>query len=75
MKLKEVTHHFEVATTIRRSVLKGAFTSMSSLEWKTPPFKLIPFISSTFTDTAHERDYLQDVLFELRAIAGKEGER
>ena len=76
VKLRRTTGQAEVTTTVRKSVLSGAFTSIaaSSAEWGTPPFKLIPFISSTFTDTGHERDLLQNLLFELRAASKKEGE-
>ena len=73
-KLRKVTDQAEVTTTLRKSVLSGAFANISSAEWRTPPFKLIPFISSTFTDTGHERDFLQDLLLEMRAEARKEGE-
>jgi hypothetical protein len=73
VKLRKVTDQAEVTTTVRKSVLSGAFASIASSEWRTPPFKLIPFISSTFTDTGHERDVLQDLLFEVRAASRKDG--
>ena len=74
-KLKLGTEQSEVSTHIRRSVLSGAFTAFPScVDWKTPPFKLVPFISSTFTDTVFERDILQDILFDLRDVAKKDGE-
>ena len=55
-------------TVLRQSVLHGAFASQSTLsQWKSPSFKLIVFVSSTFTDTILERNYLLDeLLFELR---------
>lgn len=73
-KLRKTTDQTEVTTTVRKSVLSGAFASIASEEWRTPPFKLIPFISSTFTDTGHERDVLQDLLLEARAASRKDGE-
>jgi hypothetical protein len=73
VKLRQATDPAEVTNTVRKSVLSGAFASIASAEWRTPPFKLIPFISSTFTDTGHERDVLQDLLFEIRAASRKDG--
>ena len=64
----------EVICNTRKSILGGAFNAFPTCtDWKTPPFKLVPFISSTFTDTALERDFLQDLLFEMREIAKKHG--
>ena len=74
LKLKLVTDSSAVSSTIRKNVLGGAFTAFrSSADWKSPSFKLIPFISSTFTDTQLERNYLLDLLFEMRGIAKKDG--
>ena len=74
-KLKRATDRSEITTTVRKNVLRGAFTTLkSSADWRAPPFKLLPFISSTFTDTQLERDFLQDLLFEMRAIAKQDGE-
>lgn len=72
-KLRKTVDLAEVAVTVRRTVLSGAFASTDCSEWKTPPFKLIPFISSTFTDTGAERNYLQDLLYEMRTEANKHG--
>jgi hypothetical protein len=73
-KLRKVTDQAEVTTTVRKSVLSGAFASIASTEWRAPPFKFIPFISSTFTDTGHERNFLQDLLLEMREFAGTDGQ-
>jgi len=57
---------------IRKSVLNGCFYSptISSDEWASPSFKLLVFVSSTFTDTQLERNYLMDeLLFSLRRDA------
>ena len=73
-KIKLVTDRSEITSTIRKNVLSGAFTAFrSSADWKTPSFKLIPFISSTFTDTQLERNFLLNLLFEMRGIAKKDG--
>ena len=58
-----------------QNVLRGAFSSDSTLsQWKCPSFKLIVFISSTFTDTTLERNYLLDELvFELREKGASQG--
>ena len=55
-------------SVLRQSVLRGAFASQSTMsQWKSPSFKLIVFVSSTFTDTTLERNYLLDeLMFELR---------
>jgi hypothetical protein len=55
--------------TFRKNALRGAFYSktIALTEWKPTSFKLIVFISSTFTDTQLERNFLMDELyFELR---------
>ena len=56
---------------LRRHVLRGHFSCLKTPSaWKTPSFKLLVFVSSTFTDTQLERDYLMDTLqFELRSVA------
>ena len=72
-KLRNATKQAEVEITLRKSVLTGAFTSIARAEWRTPPFKLIPFISSTFTDTEYERDFLQELLLEMRTVSRKDG--
>jgi hypothetical protein len=54
---------------VRRLVLQGAFTHEKTA-WKRPNYKLLVFVSSTFTDTQVERNYLMDVLlFSLRKQA------
>ena len=73
-KKQLVTDRSNITSTIRKNVLGGAFTVFpSSADWKTPSFKLIPFISSTFTDTQLERNCLLNLLFEMRGIAKKDG--
>lgn len=59
------------SSTLRKTVLQGGFNALpSSLEWKTPTFKLVVFVSSTFTDTQLERNYLMDeLIFELREVS------
>ena len=65
----ETTH-----STIRKCVLEGAFESGNLSEWKRPKAKLLIFVSSTFTDTQVERNYLETaLLFELREQARKHG--
>ena len=58
---------------IRNHVMAGGFHSLpTSVEWRTPSFKLLVFVSSTFTDTQKERDFLMDeLLFELRSLASE----
>ena len=55
---------------LRVKVLEGGFfleSRIDSSQWESPSFRLETFLSSTFTDTKDERDYLMDVLqFELR---------
>ena len=60
---------------LRRNVLRGAFFSDSTIfQWRRPSFKLIVFVSSTFTDTTLERNYLLDeLLFELRSKGNSKG--
>lgn len=57
--------------TLRKAVLQGGFSSLpSNVEWKVPTFKLLVFVSSTFTDTQAERNFLMDeLIFEMRALA------
>ena len=56
---------------LRLNVLKGAFFSASKTvpvsAWKSPTFDLLVFVSSTFTDTQLEQNFLMDeLLFNLR---------
>jgi len=57
---------------LRVKVLEGGFfvgSRIHSSQWESPSFRLETFLSSTFTDTKDERDYLMDVLqFELRKV-------
>ena len=58
-------------TVLRQSVLRGAFASSFTVsQWKCPTFKLIVFVSSTFTDTILKCNYLLD---ELLVDERKEG--
>jgi hypothetical protein len=59
---------------LRKCVLKGAFQESDYRQWRRQPQKLLVFVSSTFTDTQHERNYLSDVLLhELRKEAKQYG--
>ncbi|RYH15655.1 NACHT domain-containing protein [archaeon] len=59
----------------RKAVLRGAIYDVNTTAlWKTPTFKLLVFVSSTFTDTQLERNYLMDEhLFELREEGQQHG--
>jgi hypothetical protein len=63
----------------RRAVMRGEIVKLGSkisdvASWKAPVFKLIVFISSTFTDTVAERNILLDELFpDLRSEGRKYG--
>jgi hypothetical protein len=64
----------DLVPVLRRRVLAGHFSSLRPCSWKTPAFKLLVFVSSTFTDTQRERDFLMDELqFELRREAEAHG--
>eukprot|EP01031_Cornospumella_fuschlensis_P037339 gene37339-45334_t len=60
----------DTAASVRRrkAVLRGDIsTSEATSLWKTPSFKLLVFVSSTFTDSKFERNYLMDeLLFDIR---------
>ena len=61
---------------IRKIVLKGldTGTTIQPSVWTSPTFKLFVFVSSTFTDTQKERNFLMDELqFKLRGEAQKHG--
>jgi hypothetical protein len=59
---------------VRKSVIKGDFESGNVSEWKRPNAKLLVFISSTFTDTQIERNFLcESLLFDLRQKAREDG--
>ena len=57
---------------LRIKILEGGFfeeTTIHPSQWESPSFQLYVFLSSTFTDTREERDFLMDVLqFELRKL-------
>ena len=66
----------EADALIRRQVLAGAFNAdtAAACRWKAPTWKLLPFLSSPFTDTREERKYLVDELqFYLRNIGHQHG--
>ncbi len=53
---------------IRYQALSGQFCDET--KWRTPSWKLLVFVSSTFTDTHRERDYLmKELLPELQKEA------
>jgi hypothetical protein len=55
-----------------RRVLGGDFAFLKSTGLNSSIFKLLVFVSSTFTDTGLERDFLMDRLqFDLRAMANE----
>ena len=58
---------------IRTHVLGGGFELLPLEVWKIPHFKLMPLVSSTFTDTQKEREILQSIQFELRKDARQHG--
>jgi hypothetical protein len=69
-------HVDDVEIEMRKHVLQGAFFSKTVhiSAWKSPVFKLLAFISSTFTDTQLERDFIMDeLLFYLREKARQFG--
>ena len=69
-RLKDTVAQSSIA--LRQSVLNGNFYSSTvpSDQWSSPSFKMLVFVSSTFTDTQLERDYLMDeLLFLLRERA------
>ena len=63
----------------RKLVLEGGFfinsdDNVHPSQWESPSFRLDVFLSSTFTDTTIERNYLMDELqFELRKIGREYG--
>ena len=66
----------DAPSEIRKIVLKGldTGTTIHPSVWTSPTFKLFVFVSSTFTDTQKERNFLMDELqFKLRAEAQKHG--
>lgn len=72
-KLRKIVENS--TSELRKTVMKGSFTShLSSAEWKAPMPKLLVFVSSTFTDTQLERNFLMDqLLFDLRERARPHG--
>ena len=77
-KLRAATQDASISGSqivLRQSVLRGAFASSAAFsQWRCPSFKLVVFVSSTFTDTTLERNYLLDeLLFELREKGAAHG--
>jgi len=59
----------ELIRDVRNQVLRGHFTE-TCCDWQAPLWKLLIFVSSTFTDTHIERDILMtDILPDLRKAA------
>ena len=55
---------------IRLLILKGAL-GLTDRDTRAPTYRMVVFVSSTFTDSQTERNYLIDeLLFELREIIG-----
>jgi hypothetical protein len=48
---------------MRMKVLRGCDPSQQGQGWKRPTWQLLVFVSSTFTDTHRERDFLMKELF------------
>jgi hypothetical protein len=68
-----------VTIELRKHVLRGAYCCLESSEgvreWRVPSFKLLVFVSSTFTDTQLERNYLMDeLLLKVREEGRRNGE-
>ena len=62
-KLRDCAITSKVIEEVRLIVLRGSFSSLkSTIVWRTPTFKLLVFVSSTFTDMKLERDYFMDIL-------------
>ena len=58
----------------RLKVLKGNFMEEDSTVWRSPQWKMLVFISSTFTDTGVERNILMsDILPRLRQAGQRVG--
>jgi hypothetical protein len=71
-KLRDSTAN--VPAEFRRHALEGHIPPGKVEFWMTPNWKLLPFVSSTFTDTKVERDFLMDSLqFEPRKKAHTNG--
>ena len=72
--VRSATNYFspesDAVRIIRNAVLRGAFMeARESSVWRTPSWKLLVFVSSTFTDTNVERDILmKEILPNLRKI-------
>ena len=59
----------EEISRIRLLILKGAF-GLTDRDTRAPIYRMVIFVSSTFTDSQTERNYLMDeLLFELREQA------
>ena len=66
----------DAPSEVRKIVLRGLDTGAirDASMWMVPTFKLLVFVSSTFTDTQKERNFLMDELqFALRAEAQQHG--
>ena len=67
--VKQVVVDQEVVSQ-RKMALKGMFGQGKLDCWAVPSHELSTFVSSTFTDTQHEREVLvNDILPELRRLA------
>ena len=56
---------------LRRQALCGYYPCTTIHKWRSPYFKLLVFVSSTFTDTHVERDELLKILKEISKEADK----
>ena len=57
-----------------KCVLRGCINPNNLDKWKEPSWKILVFVSSTFTDTHRERDFLMEVLLpKLRSRANRFG--
>jgi hypothetical protein len=61
-----------MAAAARMEVIRGNFQHVDLLQWKRSLWKMLVFVSSTFTDTHRERDYLMKELHPRLMEAARE---
>eukprot|EP01038_Epipyxis_sp_PR26KG_P004093 gene4093-5841_t len=69
--MEEALHYNHSANEQRNLVLRGGFQGLqsSAADWSIPKWKLMVFVSSTFTDTVVERNIiLEKILPRLKAV-------
>jgi hypothetical protein len=63
-------HVNSALNAIRLKVLMGHFNDYEASTWRPPQWKLLIFVSSTFTDTSYERNILMSTILPQLRTAG-----